>query len=273
MKKKLPEDEFTKMKAFAKELFPNPEEIETIVPDFVHEQEIHRIKQGVRTEQFFFITDMLDFEIKFALGLESIGYNSETFDLRQYFNIIESDGTLPLMTLLGRETFKMANLNIVSFAKPKYIVLLPIKHNNGQVLLTKRVISPWQITIDGKITAFLSEYTIIGGYKGEGLNPRFLDVIPEAKVEFDKIVSMMLTIQPHFKNPFSPKETLLLKYYNENEGNSPQVTAGENNITVQTLYDYNKKILSKAKKFFGENVAFTSAKMVAKHLKDNGFLK
>lgn len=273
MKKKLPEDEFSKMKAFAKELFPNPEEIETFVPKSVHEQEINRINQGIRAEQFFFITDMLDFEIKFTTGLETIGYHSESFDLKQYFNIIESDGILPLMTLLGRETFKMASLKIISFLKPKYIVLLPIKDNNGQVLLTKRVISPWQFTPEGKITAFLSEYTIIGQYRGEGLNPRFLDVIPEAKAEFDRIVSMMLASQPHFKNPFSPKETLLLKYYNENKDNPPQTTADENNITIQTLYDYNKKILSKAKKFFGENIAFTSAKMVAKHLKDNGFLK
>jgi len=267
------QDEFTSSKAFAKELFPNPEKMKFSVSAEQQQTELKRIKEGLRYEQFFCIIDMLNFEMKYAAGFEALGYNSSQVSLKDYFKMIKVDGIVQLMQLLGRETFKLSHLDIINFMRPKFITTIPMIHTDGRTLLIKRTISPWQVTTEMQIVEYISEFTVIGEYNGEPINPRIEDVNPAAKEIYDRVVNKMLAVQPHFKNPFSPKETLLLKYYNENEGNSPQVTAGENNITVQTLYDYNKKILSKAKKFFGENVAFTSAKMVAKHLKDNGFLK
>lgn len=266
-------EEYSKNKAFAQALFPNPEQLKFLVEDTTQKKELERLKSSIRYEQFFLIVDMVAFEISHIGGFEALGYNSDSITMRDYFQMIKNDGILQLVSLLGRETFNLSSLDIISFAKPKFIVNLPMKHADGRMLLVKRIISPWQVTADMKISAYLSEFTIIGDYQGEPLNPRIEDVNPAAKEIYDKVVNKMLAVQPTFKNPFSPKEMILLQYYAQNKEASAKQTAQENNIEVSTMHYYNKQILQKAKSFFGEHFGFQTAKDVAEYLKKNGFFR
>lgn len=267
------QDEFTSSKAFAKELFPNPEKMKFSVSAEQQQTELKRIKEGLRYEQFFCIIDMLNFEMKHAAGFEALGYNSSQVSLKDYFKMIKVDGIVQLMQLLGRETFKLSHLDIINFMRPKFITTIPMIHTDGRTLLIKRTISPWQVTTEMQIVEYISEFTVIGEYNGEPINPRIEDVNPAAKEIYDRVVNKMLAVQPHFKNPFSPKEMLLLHYYATNPNSSAKQTASDNQIEVSTMHYYNKQILNKAKTFFGDELKFNTAKDVSEFLKKNGFFR
>jgi hypothetical protein len=264
-------EEYEKSKAFSKNLFPDSSNVKFLIDAETQNRELERIRTGLRYENFFSVVNMLDFEIKHLAGFEVLGYNSNQVTLKDYFGMIKNDGIVQLMSLLGRETFNLTEMRAVGFLRPKFITNLPMLHADGRIMLVKRTLSTWQISSDAKVVEYLSEFTLIGEYHGEPMNPRIEEVPQDLKEKFDQVVNKIFAIQPHFKNPFSPKEMILLRYYSENKNTSAQKAAQDNGIEVSTMHYYNKQMLSKAKNFFGKEFDFTTAKEVATFLNKNGF--
>ncbi len=269
-------DEYEKAKNFSKELFPTAHELKFIVSPKQQEDELEKLKIGLRDEQFYIVIDMLSFEITHAGGIEAIGFRSDSFKMKQYFNLLQNDGVIRAMTLLAREMFRLTGKAGMQFMSPKYICQLPIKTQSGRNFLVKRVMSPWQIASDGRATSYISEFTIINlTYNGETLNPRFIGLEESILVELNKQIAMVFSNKPHFKNPFSPKEMLILTKYSQLNIDAPMnaiATDSEVDIKVLTLNFYNKKILEKARKMFTDT-DFRTARDVAFYLKKHGLLK
>lgn len=269
-------DEYDKAKFFAKELFSNVQEPKFLVSTKQQEDELKKLKIGLRDEQFYLIVDMLSFEIVAAGGLEEVGFRSNDFSMRQYFKLLETDGVVQAMTLLAREMFRLTGKAGMKFMSPKYISQLPLKNQSGETLLVKRVMSPWQVLADGRACAYISEFTIVSPqYQGETLNPRFIGLEEPILTELNKQIAIAFSLKPHFRNPFSPKEMLILTQYSKlklDESLNSIAEVPGINIKVSTLKFYNKMILEKARKMFGE-LGFRTARDVASYLKKHGLIQ
>lgn len=265
---------YSQIKDFARELYQNQENYRFLISEEMQQEELHRLKSGLREEQFFVVIDLLKFSIIDVGGVEALGYNERQFTLQRYFEMIPSQGVQSLMTTLGKQTFLHRGEELIGFLKPSYIVQLPIKvyQGNEKIYLVKRVISPWQITKCGKITAYLSHFTIIKEYNYEGLEPR-LSGIPEHlqqmllskfNTDFNQLNSS--------ENKFSPKQLIALELYLD-ETKSTKEIALLLKIGYTTLKDYNKEILKRAREMFGDDIPVRTAKDVALYLKSNGLLR
>lgn len=268
------EQELHQLSAFVTTLFPNPKNLTFQISPELQQQELNKLRVGRRAEQFFFIVDFIQLSIKEAVGLEEIGYDSSRFNFRQYLSIISKDGLLQLIILLGKQTFILSKKAILGLLTPKFVDFIPVTCADGRVVLTKRTISPWQVTNTGQITSYLSEFLILKPYENEPMNPRFVDIDPEIETQFNKLVSQLFAKLPVQVNQFAPKELVLLKLYIE----MGEVNATAKNIAQKarikpsTVHTHNKNILLKAKAMFGESLPVKTAYDVALFLKRSGLL-
>lgn len=205
--------------------------------------------------------------------LESLSSVSLFYTLEYVLNWMKTGISL-LITLLGKQTFILSNQAVVGFLKPQFVAFIPITCADGRVMLTKRTISPWQITDTGQITSYLSEFVILKPYENEPMNPRFVSVDMEIEAQFNRLVSRLFAQLPVRVNRFSPKELVLLKLYIETgEANATaKVLAQKAKITSSTVHTHNKNILLKAKAMFGESLSVKTAYDVAVFLKKSGLL-
>ncbi|WP_026997261.1 LuxR C-terminal-related transcriptional regulator [Flectobacillus major] len=265
---------YLSVKAFADEHYNKKSDYEFIVSQETQQTEIHRLKKGIRQEQFFIIIDLLNFKIIDHGGLEEFGFDSKTFSLKTYFQMIPSKGITSLLQLLGEQTFLKAKSHLMAFLKPSFIVQIPMKfkHEEDVHFLVKRTISPWQITKCGKITAYVAEFTVIKTYDFEPLNPRIKDLPEEYSNlilrEFNRNFNQLKPAD----NPFSPRELLILKEY-VNGARSSKDLAESQGLKINTINSYNKNILEKAKQLFGEDLPLYTALDVAKFMSKQGLLK
>ena len=268
------EQELRQLGVFVTTLFPNPQSLTFQILPEVQQQELNKLRVGRRAEQFFFIVDFIQLTILEAVGLEEIGYDSARFNFRQYLSTISTDGLLQLVTLLGKQTFLLSNKVVLDFLKPQFVAFIPITCADGRVMLTKRTISPWQITNTGQITSYLSEFLVLKPYENEPMNPRFVDIDPAIEAQFNRLVSRLFANLPVQVNQFAPKELVLLKLYVEtNETNATaKILAQKAGIKPSTVHTYNKNILLKAKAMFGESLPVKTAYDVAVFLKKSGLL-
>ncbi|WP_461053040.1 hypothetical protein [Spirosoma arcticum] len=267
--------ELQQLKTFVHELFPKPESLMFVVPESVQQRELRTMQQGLRAEQFFMIVDFVNLKITEAAGLEEIGYNSAQFTFRQYLSIFPSHGMLQLITLVGKQAFALSHQSVLSFMKPNYVSQVPLTCADGQVMLAKRMASPWQYTDTGKMTSYVVEYTVMKPYENEPMNPRFLNQGPTTETEFNDANARSFANMPAKANLFAPKEIVLMKLYiaEEHQGLSAKQLAGLAGVAHNTINTYNKAILSKAKTMFGEDILAKTARDVAVFLKKSGLLK
>ncbi|MDZ7899339.1 MAG: hypothetical protein U5N85_15110 [Arcicella sp.] len=265
-------EEFKSVKEYTQKIFLEDKEEKNQVSLKIQEEEIKKIEAGLRFEQFYFVVDVVNFKIIKAKGLETLGYHTETFDLLQYAQTIASKGVLDLMGVFWKNIFDFNQKGIshLQFLKPKFIAQIPMKHKNGDIYLIKRSITPFQYTNTGKLTQYLSEFTIVKKFNNEAPEPRFMDM-PETFVEkFNLFVSSSFIWE---ESPFSSKEMdILRKYVSTDRNQTAKQLSLELSMTTETLKFYNKEILRKAKDYFGEIYSFDTAMDVAFFLKNCGVM-
>ncbi len=266
--------EYKALKVFVKELFPEPYALTLQVPPEQQQQELQRLRMGRRPEQFFFVVDFIGLSVIEADGLEEIGYSSKQFSFRQYLSMIASGSMLRLTTLLGKQTFMLSNRSLLQFMKPQFVTQLPLTQADGRVMLTKRTVSPWQITNTGRITAYLSEFIILKPYEDEPMNPRFVHLEPATEAVFNRIVAQLFANLPTQANPFPPKEMSILKLYVDPRyaGQTTEQFARLAGVTLKTLRTHNRNIVENARDMFGETLPVKTAFDVASYLKKCGLL-
>ncbi len=268
------DEEYKRIQTFVNTLYPDPDSFQKVIPAEQQADELVKLRQGLRTEQFFFIVDFVNLNLSHITGLSALGYQDETFTFRKYLSMIPNGGMLQLITLLGKQTFRMADTTSTAFMRPKLVSNMPLQHANGKTLLLKRTISPWQLNQEGKITAYVSEFIILKDYEGEPLNPRFIDLDPAIENAYNQIIRQLFANLPARQNLFSPKEMEILRLYAADQ--QGDLTAKEIALATQTqpmtIQGYHKTILMKAKQMFGEDLPVKTARDVSTFLQKNRLL-
>ncbi|AWV98056.1 helix-turn-helix transcriptional regulator [Arcticibacterium luteifluviistationis] len=267
------DDEFKGLQLFVQELYGDPKSHKSIIPEKLQNDELEKLKIGRRRETFYFIVDFLRLEITEANGLDEMGFQEAHFDFKYYISILPEGAMRQLLFLLGKQTFKMAEKTFIGFMKPKFVALVPLKNSDGEMMLCKRTISVWQMSEEGKILSYLSEFTIIKPFENEAALPRFYDVDPKLRDVFDGLVKKIFNHLPAKENPFTHREIILLNLYIENPEKpfTAKQIAEKENLSIATVHSYNKNILTKARRFFNDN-SIKSASDVAILMKKNGIL-
>ncbi|MBO0933824.1 hypothetical protein [Fibrella aquatilis] len=271
------EEEYQGIRQFVQQLFPHSDQLELVVPGDQQVAELERLRLGRRPEQFAIITNLLDLSVEHAIGMSELGYADNTFSFRQYLRCMPNPGVMRNSILLSKELFRIVvdALPAIYFLRPRFMVNLPLRHANGEVLLVKRILSPWQLTTTGQITAYLSEFHIIKPYEGEPLSPRFYDVPEAVRERFYEAVYRLFASLSAKKNPFTPRELVLLRTYLSLAGPqrpSARQLAKKMGISELMVKEYNKSVLVKAKGLFGDDLPVTTAYDVAMFLLKTGLL-
>lgn len=268
--------EYKQIRQMLDELHPNPAVLQLKVASDTHREALTRLQRELRPEQMFMVVDLLTLSVVAAGGWREMGYDDTKLTFRQYMQMVPNRGTYQTMVMMGGQTFRMANQQLVRFASPAFIATVPLRHANGRVMLVKRTITPWQYSADGYVLAYLSEFTIIKEYEGEPMNPRFRGLTPEVEQSFLKAISFAFAHLNTVYNPFSPKEMEILRLYANHSTNEKPLTirvvSELTGSTVETVKSYQKEIVTKARDLYDDQVALASTRDVALFLKRSGLL-
>jgi hypothetical protein len=265
---------FEEIKTFSRTAYANKGSFEFLISEEMHKMEIKKLQDGIREEQFFVIIDLIDLKIIEMGGIEELGFDKHNFTLKNYIEMIPSNGITKLLTTLGKQTFLLSKSNLLGFLKPTYIVQIPmkVKRDDDKIYLVKRAISPWQITRCGRITAYLSHFTVIKDYNYEELNPRIVGIPDEYYTIVMQAFNLDFKQLRSNENLFSPQELTVLELYLDNTNTSNDIATALN-IKLLTLNSYNKSIIQKAKKMFSEDLPIKTARDVAIYLQKNGLFR
>ena len=144
-------------------LYPITEQYVSIISEERHDWELKKLSKTVEYEQFFFVLDLVNRKVIHAHGLKKwLGYDESNFTLLKYLSIIHPRH-LESLSIFAQAAFETANSkeHQLTFMEQKYSVQLPLLHENGNYISTKRSLYPFQISEDGKILAYLNHFTIV----------------------------------------------------------------------------------------------------------------
>lgn len=273
----LPEQAFQKAQLILNQLFPESADYTPNISQAKQEKEIKLLIETVKYERFFFVVDLIKKEVLYTNGLQKwMGYNDDDFSLLKYFQILHPKH-LESLNMLAQATFQTANSGKykVAFMEQKYIVQLPIKHIEGHYLLTKRTLSPFQIDQDGRVTAYLNEFSIIGKHEpSHALEPWLVDSngnqMNEAALEIrtrtDEILNKLKR-----PRPFSVQHLRILrKIAYEKDINFKQI-AKSLQIKPASMETHSRRLLENARIYF-ENDDFKNLRDVALYAKREDYV-
>lgn len=144
-------------------LYPQETNYMTVVSNEKQKQEIQNLKESIKYQQFFFVLDLVNRRVIHTHGLKKwLGYDDDNFTLLKYLTIIHPRH-LESLNVFAQAAFETANSkeHQVTFMEQKYSVQLPLLHENGSYISTKRSLYPFQISEDGKVLAYLNHFTIV----------------------------------------------------------------------------------------------------------------
>jgi DNA-binding CsgD family transcriptional regulator len=226
-----------------------------------HLEEIASLKSTLHHERFFFVVNIRSFALEHIHGVEScLGYQS--FSIGDYIACIHP-GSLSIVMAMAETAMDLSKKEKVSFMGQRFIASVPLRHKAGHYLLVKRVLSPWQIDSEGRVTAYLNELVIIGNYDGEPLNPR-IEASHIEEIE-DKFREEVVKRFEQGNHPFSLNEIRIARLLHYQNSLSKKEIAQKLNLQESSIITYCKTLKEKASIFFF-NDAFKDAREVSKYL-------
>jgi len=226
--------------------------IQFVVSKSEQDKEINLLKETLENERFFFVVNLLNFEIEKIHGVQKyLGYSEKDFTFKKYWNHLIHPGK-QVLKLLARHMYEtLCNGNYpLKFIVQRFTSLVPLKHYNGNYLLTKKTSSVFQYDIKNRLIAYIDEFTIINDYKGEPFDPRmWLEYdkqdSPEKKAILDKMINDFIGMKI-----FSPGELQVARKLAYNTSITQADIARELGLTVNTINTYYKRFLEKSRDFF-----------------------
>src|SRR5689334_23090310 len=77
-----------------------------VVPVDAQQREVNLLKETLGSERFFFIVDLLNFEIQEVQGIQKwLGYPQKEFSLKQYWNQVMHPGRKQSLLLISRQMY------------------------------------------------------------------------------------------------------------------------------------------------------------------------
>lgn len=251
----------------------DPIPIEGMVSGTEQQQEIELLKQTLGGERFFFIIDMPAFEIVQSVGISKwLGYSDTQFKLHDYWEqVVHPECKISLLMIAHQLYGSLCTGKYpLQFMVQRYSGRIALRHRNGHYLLAKKTSSIFQYDSKSRLLGYLNEFTIIGDYNGEPLEPRMYNSSGEREVEKEKEI-MERTMQKFLEMKiFSAKElqtARILAYDSEATQGS---IADQFNVSRHTVDTFYKRFLEKARNFFGKE--FRSATEAAVFLRKDGLL-
>jgi len=265
---------FSSLKTFVQSLFyeGSANLPEMVLPED-QQQEIELLKQTLGGERFFFIVNLKEFEIVQCFGINKwLGYSDGQFRLQEYWETVVHPQSKNSLLLIAHQLYASlcSGMYPLQFMVQRYSSRVALKHHDGQYVLVKKTSSIFQYNSKNQLTKYLNEFTIIGEYNGEPIEPRMYNSFGDREIEREKEI-LDKTMQKFLDMKiFSTKElqtARILAYDPDATQNSIAVEFDVSRHTIDTFY---RRFLEKARNFFGKE--FRSATEAAVFLRKEGLL-
>ncbi|MGG9960328.1 hypothetical protein [Ferruginibacter sp. SUN106] len=232
---------------------------------------LQQLNALIKKEQFYFITDVRSGAISFCNGISTwLGYTDAHFTQKNYVAAIHpAHAVVQGFYALAFFEALINNQITAQFLYPCSVTTLALKHKTGKYFYCKRQCYPFQLTSDNKVTAYLSEFTIIKELSNEDYHSRMFYEHESASGNNDLVKKLA---QKKFEETkgFSIQELRILKRYDSKTKVTSEMIAKAFKIEKGTVDTYNKRILKKAENIFG--LRFGDARNAAAYLKRVGLL-
>jgi hypothetical protein len=266
--------DFYSLRKFVQSLFETfPDDSIKMVSLEEQKHEIELLKATLGSERFFFIIDMPDFEIFQTAGISKwLGYSDNQFKLHDYWeNVVHPECQISLL-MLAHQLYGSLCTGIypLQFMVQRYSSKVALRHKDGHYLLAKKTSSIFQYDNKNRMLSYLNEFTIVGSYSGEPLEPRMYNSYGEREFEkekeiLDKTMKKFLEMKI-----FSPKELQTARILAYDIDATQNSIAKEFNVSRYTIDTFYKRFLEKARIFFSKE--FHSAAEAASFLRMEGLL-
>lgn len=269
-KKNFPTD-FDSLKTHVISLFDSiPDDLAVDPGD--QEKEIELLKQTTGSGRFFFTVDLVNFEIDHCFGVQRwLGYHEKEFTLKQYWNTIHPGKQMSLMSVamqlynsLCKGKYKL------DYMVQRYSSRVPLRHYDGRYLLFQKTSSVFQFDKNNRLTSYMNEFTRLGSYKNEPLEPDFFTSLGGDENERGGEVLQKTIEQFLGMKVFSQGELQVARIIAYSPENTQAAIAKKMDVSPHTIDTFCKRFLNKAREFF--RIDFTTAAEAAVYLKREGLL-
>ncbi len=248
---------------------------ETILPAAISAADqqavLQQLDTQIKKEQFYFVTDVRTGAITHCNGINQwLGYTDAHFTQKNYLNYINPAHAIPQGFYAAAFFDALISKQLTTqFLQPTCITTLALKNKAGKYIYCKRQCYPFQVTGCNKMTAYISEFTIIKELTNEEYHTRIYDE-PELANHLNEILKKLVQKKFEDARGFSIQELRILKRYATAQNVTSETIAKAFKIEKTTVDTYNKRILKKAENIFG--LSFGDAKKAAAYFKRVGFI-
>jgi DNA-binding CsgD family transcriptional regulator len=248
------------------------------VPPSRQQKEIQLLAETIRFDRFFFSLNLLTKQIEHAHGIaQYLGYDNP-FTFRTYFDIIHPNHLFALNARVGTMlTITNTSSVTLAFGGQRYVTTIALRHKAGYYVQVKCTLSPFQFDQYNRLTAYLSEFTIVSEIDTHqqlpDLQPRVIDLSGRRPDLEEKVRHQVVSNWQDDPGaaPFSFQQIRILRKL---AYGGPDLTQEEIatslKITTGTLQTHLKRSLKKGRVFFNQH--FTNAIELAIYLRNNGIL-
>ncbi len=263
--------QFDQLKDYVLSVLPQ-QPAEYMVSADQQQAELNSLKQTIGSGRFFFVIDLERFEIANCYGLQRwLGYSDKDFTTKRYFDTVLHPGKRMSVIMVAKELYSTLCTGVfpLSFMVQRYRSLVALKHYDGYYLLANKISSVFQYDRRNRLTSYLNEFTIIGLYEGQPMQPTFFTSSGGSEENGKKILRK--TIE-HFieMNIFSERELQIARKLAYEPGIKELKISSDLNISPHTVDEYGKRFLKKARLFFHH--PFAKVSEAALYLKKEGLL-
>lgn len=263
--------DFDNLKAYVISIFP--EKVAPFcVPAQQQEEEIKSLNRTIGSERFFFVVNLTTFEITVSNGIQRwLGYYEKEFSLKKYWKLVHPGMQKTVHTVfLQLCEFLCKGKFDLQFMVQRYSSHIAIKHAKGHYVHAKRTAAVFQYDQQNRLTEYLNEFTIIGPYSGEALNPTFYRSEGEPESVRGQLVMQKAIEQFLGMKVFSVNELRVARLLAYNPRLTQLQIAAALNTKTSNVDTYYKRFLRKSRDFFSND--FPTVSDAASHLRQSGLL-
>jgi hypothetical protein len=237
------------------------------------EQEIELNYQSrmTRGERFYFVVDLLNFEITTRAGMQRwLGYPEKDFSYKKYWSLLHPSSQKAVMMVTKQLYMDLCSGKYpLDFMVQRFSSRVAIRHRDGHYLLTKKVSSVFQFDQQSRLLSYINEFTIVGPFKGEGLKPIFYNDFGNEEQKGGEVMSHVVDRFRKMK-VFSSREYQLARISVENPDFTRKDISDIMEVGIDSVGTYSRRFLDKARNFF--EVEFPTTQDAAACLRNNGLI-
>lgn len=236
------------------------------------EAELSSLDGTIGSQRFYFVVDMINFEITRCQGVQRwLGHDEKDFSLKRYWKLVHPGNQVASHTVfLQMARILCAGKFELEFMVQRYGNLTALRHHKGHYLLCKRIASVFQYDAQNRLTEYLNEFTIVGPYKNEPLSPSFFTNTGEMEADRGRIILENVLANFVGMKLFSAQELQVARMLAYQPGITQQKLADQFHVTSNTINTYYKRFLNKARDHFQIN--FQNVQEAAVYLREAALL-